>query len=611
MNRLQLHFGPVQSYVAEARSTADLWSGSFMLSHLAKVAYDAIIKDVNPISPILYGEGKSAGMESKFVGSTPNLFELEVKGNSEKVARKAVESWASEWRWIADEALKKMKQSIGGSLAQDTMDIWNRQVSNHWEMYWTIGDYDTLQSRKRLRSMMGATEGGRKCTQCGHREALRDSSEGYRDLRAFWMKVGQAVDRVSDDGSDRLCAICFIKRVFPSVIEKRISSKLPSFPSTDSFASIVWRARVWDSNDEDLKRSYANLIAVLKEEKIGPLSGIWEPSIEGSSIPRELEYEGNLFFLDRLSVEGTEIPDAAGLKRVSDAVSDLYWHSARLHLGRPQPYYAVLAMDGDSMGVLLRENEALKTDISKTLLSFAQSVPHIVEKRWGRVVYAGGDDVLALAPTSTVLEISLDIRERFKELFNGLKGLSMVPTISAGILVAHCMLPLQRVISQAHHLLEDVAKGHVVKDSQGNVLRAKDALAIELWNRGERNLGLTRFWDDGDIQIPRLVTELSSYWGKNVEVPLTSGFVYSASDLLSRLSSHLGPKQWERILVSEYFATRSHVVSELKKTKEGRQKVEDVMRKILQLCREDARDPPTYNPEHLLLLRVFKEDVSQ
>ena len=74
----------------------------------------------------------------------------------------------------------------------------------------------------------------------------------------------------------------------------------------------------------------------------------------------------------------------------------------------PNPYYAILRADGDRMGRVIdnqaEQGEKQHQALSKALNIFAGSVRGIVEEKYqGALVYAGGDDVLALMPLHTVL----------------------------------------------------------------------------------------------------------------------------------------------------------------------------------------------------------------
>jgi len=91
-----------------------------------------------------------------------------------------------------------------------------------------------------------------------------------------------------------------------------------------------------------------------------------------------------------------------------DALAKLFKVTDRLSILRPTPYYAMIQMDGDRMGVLIsgvqrEEHQA----INRAMSDFARThAPDLVEDSYlGRLVYAGGDDVFALVPLARDLPV--------------------------------------------------------------------------------------------------------------------------------------------------------------------------------------------------------------
>lgn len=166
-------------------------------------------------------------------------------------------------------------------------------------------------------------------------------------------------------------------------------------------------------------------------------------------------------------------------------------------LGRPPTYYAILMLDGDRMGDWLRgelspsveqvmhskmvrwyreqatpgsagktiENglrarrpvgPALHASISAALANFAlHFAPRIVANHSGELIYAGGDDVLALLPAATALacarELSDTFRQEWKTDSRGRRRLLMGgrATVSAGVAVVHYKEDLRFALAQA------------------------------------------------------------------------------------------------------------------------------------------------------------------
>src|SRR5947209_5085570 len=98
---LHFTFGPVQSFVAQARRTRDLYAGSLLLSHLAMAAMRSIsggrivLPDFNALS--------AAETQSHYA-TAPNRFVAEFDSEDAATAagRAAVVALSKAWRKIAD-----------------------------------------------------------------------------------------------------------------------------------------------------------------------------------------------------------------------------------------------------------------------------------------------------------------------------------------------------------------------------------------------------------------------------------------------------------------------------------------------------------------------------
>jgi CRISPR-associated protein Cmr2 len=196
----------------------------------------------------------------------------------------------------------------------------------------------------------------------------------------------------------------------------------------------------------------------------------------------------------------------------------------QLHeIARPSPYYAVLFMDGDAMGKWLSGaherlptfaellhsqvrqklaqepnwktaletrrlmSPSLHAAISEALANFALSgVPYVVEQlHAGRIVYAGGDDVLALLPLADALPAARKLRALFSgearrqpdgDIFvefrsqhctgwvdwegRNLLTMGNRATASIGIVVAHRLHPLRDVLRQGRETEEDAKEAY-------------------------------------------------------------------------------------------------------------------------------------------------------
>jgi CRISPR-associated protein Cmr2 len=127
-------------------------------------------------------------------------------------------------------------------------------------------------------------------------------------------------------------------------------------------------------------------------------------------------------------------------------------------------YYAVITADGDKMGAKIK-NEATDNiinikDISKKLFEFftektdEDDIFTITnEKYGGELIYAGGDDILALVPVKKDATIFLDYVEKLNSRFKKIVGDDV--SLSFGINIAYYKYPLRDAIQNAFELLHD------------------------------------------------------------------------------------------------------------------------------------------------------------
>jgi CRISPR-associated protein Cmr2 len=204
--------------------------------------------------------------------------------------------------------------------------------------------------------------------------------------------------------------------------------------------------------------------------------------------------------------------------------------AAREAGGWPPAYLAVLTMDGDQMGQWLRGDQnpplshaihpdlvkyfaqvgasdhlhakrpvgpALHAAISEALTNFAMRItPGIVNRHKGELIYAGGDDVLALLPTETAIACAEELQRAFRGIYSnsapgylfedGHSRLVMGPcaTLSAGVAVVHHKEDLRVALDFAREA-ERVAKR-----------RGRDQLHLFIARRSGEQSGVSLRWGE-------------------------------------------------------------------------------------------------------------------
>lgn len=211
----------------------------------------------------------------------------------------------------------------------------------------------------------------------------------------------------------------------------------------------------------------------------------------------------------------------SNLKEARRELEELLSIAEGLGIPKPQHYYALLAMDGDHIGewvtgrrgpelqevlhpnvVQIPENSSfarvLKVvrplgpahhrALSAALKNFALEVvrPIVEEKHTGKLIYAGGDDVLALLPLEDLLSVmhnlyslftccssgSIDLGDGSTVSFDGLAVMRsgseerwlLLPgskmSTSAGVAIAHHTHPLWHVVEEARLALKEAKDGY-------------------------------------------------------------------------------------------------------------------------------------------------------
>lgn len=130
-------------------------------------------------------------------------------------------------------------------------------------------------------------------------------------------------------------------------------------------------------------------------------------------------------------------------------------------------YYAVVSADGDRMGEFLKGlgNDIHKlSNFSKTCLEYAQKASKLIGEFGGMTIYAGGDDLLFLAPvenerSESILDLCGKISKEFTTLFSGNFQESNTPSVSFGVAIQHIKYPLYEAFKRARQLLEEAKSG--------------------------------------------------------------------------------------------------------------------------------------------------------
>lgn len=587
----QFTLGPVQGFVAQARRTRDFWAGSFILSWLSSVAIACIEKQGGTVQfPVpdtaylrhLYGQASAQDAYPQ-QGSIPNRF----KATTAQVPADFHPEWVTQavqaaWQALVDSVWAHDLAELAGDA---TRAIWQRQTRNFWEMSWVLSAGDgaeLLDQRKNWRDLVACDEPGHKCMMMdGWQELSGVTHTHMPSVRKFWQalaasgKTGMATDLGE---GEQLCALAFIKRRFaryfaqvevdlPGQLGRVYGWQVPSaVPSVSFVAAAPWLAQVLERAPvATLQDWHAAASRIASYSEIAHIQDDQPFEIDIRCVKEAVEkrrseglqrrwagLDGQLYFPTALE-NPRLFPDQSTARQVLQQLQQLR-RSAGLQ-SLPSPYYAVLLMDGDQLGKHMDE-QAKQQPISAALNQFTQRAGAIVREHNGFLIYAGGDDVLALLPLDNALAAASALQADYRAAFDThciQKGHEVQSTLSGAIEFVHIRTPLTRVLQDAHRLLDDVAKEQT----------GRNAIAVRVWKPSGLALQWAMPWEkaldeNGQVRISAVAQQFAAQ-GNHAEdaeaadasARFSNKFFFRMQSLLQRFAG-ADEKTLEALLLAEY-----------------------------------------------------------
>ncbi len=454
-----------------------------------------------------------------------------------------------------------------------------------------------------------------------------NSDRFWNELRKNWKSDADFTD------SERLCSISLIKRLAYAALEKlpdkdrhsedrdhyfsdldedtclmlrllQQTLKDTSFPSTTEMASSDFLDQAQSLkliHNLKERRALAQFLHREVENNLAIQDSIFEDKEEYHLIQKERRFEKIM--------RARKLTD--GIRELTDADN----------------YYAILLMDGDKMGELVngttisakwktvlhpdlftdmqdpgfdkdyrdywtnklgwdnkrRLTPALHAAISEALGDFAlYGVTSIISKHRGKLIYAGGDDICAIMPVSSVLKAAEEISQLYSAGFvryhydahtNLIRsekldssrsvfpldlenqkpekrivklaqhlGSGQKLSISAGINICHHKQPLTIAIQRTHKLLDFFAKEQ----------KGRNAIAIELNKRNGGGRVYVSHWSDSEDSTLEAFKFVGEALGKSQSRDLSASLAYRLQSfemgLLSIIQSTKNQKVCSKML---------------------------------------------------------------
>ncbi|HOV26836.1 MAG TPA: type III-B CRISPR-associated protein Cas10/Cmr2 [Pseudobacteroides sp.] len=496
---------PVQSFISSVRKTQDFYAGSYLLSHLCKVALKTAADNG---FKVVFPEENQKGIPNRFV------CKLDISDEEKmKISKEIENSVANELEHIG----KTIARKVGITVPEE----FYIQLNNYFKVYWVFTEiaedyrysHNSLIKRlsdiKTTRTFIQINEKGRKCSLFPEYNAL----VGYErrpfmsDKAVYLSKEFIESNPVYMEKGECLSALGFVKRFL-------------------NFYFI---------------NNYEN--EFFSTSKIAALSGINNLLKLDKSIEKEIRNLGNDFGLVYDLKNKIEINNKIFSDSKKKSAYKIY-NSLSNNKISISPYYAIIKFDGDNMGKIysnpdLKVNDKVSVidfqkKLSKDLCNFADYVKEKIDNSYtGKVVYAGGEDFMGFLTLDCALGELNYLRNKFENIESS-KLLNKRLTFSAGIVIVHYKTPLSEAIKMVESMEKEAKK----------IDKGKDAFGIALLKHsGEIIKGKLKFKDfkGGNMLdiIESLIDKLSKY-------EISKSFIY-------KINQEFGLIALENEDVSEYF----------------------------------------------------------
>ena len=562
---LMFTIGPVQSFIEAARKTEDLWMGSYILSYLVATAMENVQRDgVEIIYPAI-GEQSSFEFWRKQVPTTPSFPNLFLAiGDSEKISQNVLGDCAAtaeiavntEFESMAKRVLDKAFRSSGPWRHTYVEKLYRKQISNFFDVYWVITEktgpnygawYDYTASRlaaiKNCRVFKQINEFGRKCSLDGTREILHPKEgESVEQAMKWWEEFSKNTPKYCRE-KEALCAVSLTKRMGMHFLEEyskfsnEFSEECPKFPSTSEVATADFKERLLckpctlgDYQDfcqlvRDLRESGDENVRIPTVDPLPKIRTI-PNNVDGEWLYEETWTDS--YLLRYYGIDASKKADQI------ERCKELRGKITQSLGGEPGKYYAVIALDADNMGEVNRkaEDKEKHKDHSQQLIEYTKDARAIVEdKHLGKLTYAGGDDLLALANLKDLLPILKKLRKKFPKFTSA----------SAGVCIAHNKIPLGDVLQHARRM--EIAAKNIDKD--------KDALGIVLFKRSGNVSEMVTKWKYDNLEILAISSKLINLLRYD---EVSKRFLYNFRETFTKLVEGKDnfPMELEQVIGSEF-----------------------------------------------------------
>ncbi len=551
--------GPVQDFIAAARKCQDLWFGSALLSDLARAGATALasacgqpsaeealvfppsVDDASAIANKILVIVAAGTAPADVASAAEKAIRVRLRAISETVfdGIKADERWWS--RAVAEEQLADLIEVQWVALPLPSRAKYGA-VRTAIEL--------ALAARKNTRLWTAVPwhrVGVPKSALDGQRESVL-SEKLFDDVGAIGEGKPTIRRRFGVKRAERLCGVALLKRrgqlLAASDDPGTASAPIPRAPfhSNSHIAALPVVQRITSCPEDDPIRREWDTYREWLSGPAGVSLSDFGLKHSGTTLPMlpwtaSRGLDGYLLYEDRLAeiIEDANERDPERVRGlVADGRTKLRALMAALKLSAPPAYYTMLLADGDYMGAAfdalaqsgpdaLAQHRALSTALD----AFARSTGATLREHDGSVIYAGGDDCLALVPVHTTLSCARALAESFTAAIAPLNAIlpKPAPTLSVGVAIIH-------------HLDPFVDARELARDAEKLAKKARNSLAVTMSKRSGATVSVTGSWTAPTGQS---LDKRIAHWVRHYSAgELPDGLAYEIEDIGTWLATGSG-----------------------------------------------------------------------
>ncbi|NLI56169.1 type III-B CRISPR-associated protein Cas10/Cmr2 [bacterium] len=356
-----------------------------------------------------------------------------------------------------------------------------------------------MSSRKLIKDFSTKPEPGYKCDMCGEREVMHiNKNDSYSTINSFWGKLREKFSYNFKD-NEKLCSVCTTKRLAQIIYFKDKIGK-EQFPPTSEFANVKFKLDLYNKiitneNIEKFKEYFKKI--PIKHHPLPKFINEFKDKLENFSSLDSLFFDEEFIKSEKIIKEYPEIKNTE-LSEIRREFKEL--KNFLPSLGK---YFSIIYMDGDNIGdwiaglktpdlintfntnyiekwkkdnpdlfesfiekinwisyVYRGDGKAPKTisaaihrEISRRLSEFSiQETRKIIEEEnYGKIIYSGGDDIMAFVALNSLLDVIKKLRDTFSlEKYMGKRA-----TASMGVVIGHYEEPLSFLLEELRKALKD------------------------------------------------------------------------------------------------------------------------------------------------------------